>query len=76
MKTPTFIWKNSRNCVPVWVLPGMTHESIRWKLLPLSLLERVEQWYADTINSVNDDWGKLRDIFCNSFFLMERTVQW
>jgi hypothetical protein len=61
---------------PCLVLPGMTQESIRWKLFPLSLLERVEQWYTDTIKSVKGDWGKLRDNFCNSFSLMERTVQW
>jgi hypothetical protein len=54
----------------------MTHESIRWKLFPLSLLERAEQWYTDTINSVNGDWGKLRYIVCNSFSFVERMVQW
>jgi hypothetical protein len=58
------------------VLPGMTQESIWWKLFPLSLSERAEQWYTDTIKSVNGDWGKLRDNFCNSFSLVERTVQW
>jgi hypothetical protein len=54
----------------------MTQESIRWKLFPLSLSERAEQWYTDTVKSVNGDWGKLRDNFCNSFSLVERTVQW
>jgi hypothetical protein len=58
------------------VLPGMMQESIRWKLFPLSLLEREEQWYTDTVKSVYGDWGKLRDNFCNSFSLVERTVQW
>jgi hypothetical protein len=54
----------------------MTQESIRWQLFPLSLSERVEQWYTNTIKSVNGDCGKLRDNFCNSFSLVERTVQW
>jgi hypothetical protein len=41
------------------VLLGMMQESIRWKLFPLSLSERMEQWYTDLVKSVNGDWGKL-----------------
>jgi hypothetical protein len=58
------------------VLPSMTQESIRWKLFPLSLPERAKQWYTDVVKSVNGDWGKLRDNFCNSFSLVERMVHW
>jgi hypothetical protein len=53
----------------------MMQESIRWKLFPLSLLERAEQWYIITVKSVNGDWGKFQDNVCNSFSLVERTVQ-
>jgi hypothetical protein len=45
-------------------------------LFPLSLSERMEQWYTDLVKSVNGDWGKLWDNFCNSFSLVETTVQW
>ena len=49
---------------------------MRWKLFPFSLIGEAEQWYAHTIESVNGDWGELRDNFCHSFSLMERTEQW
>jgi hypothetical protein len=52
-----------------------TWSSIRWKFIPLSLSESVEQWYTDIVKSVNGDWGKLRDNFCNSFSLVESMVQ-
>ena len=38
---------------------GMTHETLKWKLFPFSLLERAKQWYAHTVRSVNGDWGEL-----------------
>jgi hypothetical protein len=37
------------------VILGMTQETLRWKLFPFSLVDRVEQWYTRTIRSV-DNW--------------------
>ena len=40
-------------------IPGMTHDTIKWKLFPFSLSKRVKQWYAHTVRSVNGDWDEL-----------------
>jgi len=41
------------------VIPGMTQETLRWKLFPFSLTERVAQWYTRTIGSMSYDWKEL-----------------
>src|SRR5688572_28058016 len=69
MKTLTVICKSSRNCVRV-VVPGMTQETLRWKLFPFSLTEKAGQWYTHNMGSVNGDWKKLRDDICHSFFFL------
>jgi hypothetical protein len=46
------------------VIPSMTQETLRWKLFPFSLVEKVEQWYTHNMRSMNGDWEKLRDDFC------------
>jgi hypothetical protein len=38
---------------------GMTHETLKWKLFLFSLSERVKQWYAHTVRSVNGDRDEL-----------------
>jgi hypothetical protein len=53
--------------------PSITQETMRWKLFPFSLIGEAKQWYARTTENVNGDWGELRDNFCHSFSLMERT---
>ena len=52
------------------VIPGMTQETLRWKLFPFSLVDRAEQWYTHTAEHVNN-WGELRENFCDSFSLYE-----
>jgi hypothetical protein len=36
------------------VIPGMTQEILRCKLFPSSLVDRAEQWYTHTIESVDN----------------------
>ena len=55
-------------------IPGMTHETLKWKVFSFSLSERAKQWYAHTIRSVNGDWDELRDKFCLAFFLIFRII--
>jgi hypothetical protein len=50
----------------------MTHETLKWKLFPFSLIESAKQWYTANIRSVNGDWNNLRDCFCLSFFALSR----
>ena len=49
------------------VIPSMSQETLRWKVFPFSLVEKVEQWYTHNVRSVNGDWEELRDDFCLSF---------
>jgi hypothetical protein len=69
MKTPTFIGRIQGT---VFAPCSHRHDTgiHKVELFPLSLSERVEQWYTDTIKSVNGDLGKLRDNSCNSFSLL------
>jgi hypothetical protein len=41
----------------------MKQETVRWKLFPFSLHERVKQWCTYTVRCVNGDWEKPRDRF-------------
>jgi hypothetical protein len=53
-------------------ISGMTKETLRWKLFPLSLTWKVKQWYTFVIESTNGDWDELKDKFCLAFFPMSR----
>ena len=46
----------------------MTQDTLRWKLLPFSLVEEARQWYINNVESVNGSWSKLRDKFCHRFY--------
>jgi hypothetical protein len=52
----------------------MTHETIKGKLFPFSLLGRAKQWYAHTIGGVIGSWVKLRDKFCLAFYPLSRVA--
>ena len=47
---------------------GMSQETLRWKLFPFSLDERVKQWYAHNVGKVPRDWEELRNKFYLVFF--------
>ena len=49
---------------------GMTQQTLRWKLFPLSLMGKAKQWYMFAIESTNGDWDKLKNKFCLAFFPM------
>jgi hypothetical protein len=49
------------------VIPGMSQETLMWKLFPFSLMEKVEQWNTHNVRNANGDWDELRDDFCLSF---------
>ena len=38
---------------------GMTHETLKWKLFPLSLSEEAKQWYIRVVGCVNGSWSEL-----------------
>ena len=55
-------------------ITGMSHDTLKWKLFPFSLIERAKQWYMHTVGSVNRSWDELRDKFCISFPAQSRIV--
>ena len=57
-----------------YAIAGMSHDTLRWKLFPFSLVEEARQWYTHTLGSVNGNWSELRDKFCLKFFPQSRIV--
>ena len=53
-------------------IAGMAQETIRWKLFPFSLAEKVKQWYTHNVGKVNGEWEELRNRFCLAFFPISR----
>jgi hypothetical protein len=51
-------------------ISGMTWETLKWKMFPLSLIGRVNQWYTNDIESTNGDCDELKDKFYLAFFPM------
>ena len=51
-------------------ISGMTHETLRWKLFPFSLMEKGKQWYTHAVESTNVEWDELKDKFYLAFFPM------
>ena len=41
------------------VIPGMSQETLRWKLFPFSLVGKVEQWYTHNVRGMIQDWEEL-----------------
>ena len=56
------------------VIPGISQETLRWKLFPFSLVEKAEQWYTHNVRSADGDWEELRDDFCLSFSSASHTA--
>ena len=42
-----------------YAIAGMSHDTLRWKLFPFSLVEEARQWYMHTVGSVNGNLGEL-----------------
>ena len=56
------------------VIPGMSQETLRWKLFPFSLVGKAEQWYTHNVRGSIHDWEELRDDFCLSFSSASHTA--
>ena len=55
-------------------IPGMHHETVKWKLFPFSLTGRAKEWYYVTVGSVDGDWNILKDKFCLRYFHEKKIV--
>jgi len=56
------------------VIPGMSQESLRWKLFTFSLVGKAEQWYTHNVRGTIQDWEGLQDDFCLSFSSLSHTA--
>ena len=56
------------------VVPGMSQESLRWKLFRFSLVGKAEQWYTHNVRGTIQDWEELRDDFCLLFSSASHTT--
>ena len=52
----------------------MTHETIKWKLFPFSLLGRAKQWYIHIVGGVHANWDEFRDKFYLAFFPLSQNA--
>ena len=50
------VFKELCSCL---VIPGMSQETLSWKLFPLSLMGKAEQWYTHNVRGMIQDWGEL-----------------
>jgi hypothetical protein len=55
-------------------IAGMSHETLKSKLFPFSLMGEAKHWYTRTVGSVQGDWEALCCSFCLSFFPISRVV--
>jgi hypothetical protein len=53
-------------------IAGMTHETLKWKLFPFSLLGWAKKWYVHSVKDINGNWDELWDKFCLAFFPLFR----
>jgi hypothetical protein len=53
----THLWEFEQLCFCLHI-SRMTHETIKWKLFPFSLLGRAKQWYAHSVG-VHGNWDEL-----------------
>jgi len=56
------------------IIPGMSQETLRWKLFPFSLVGKAKQWYTHNMRGTIHDWEELRDDFCLSFSSASHTT--
>jgi len=41
------------------VIPGISQETLRWKLFPFFLMGKAEQWYTHNVRGTIHDWEEL-----------------
>ena len=69
----THLCEFEQNC-SIISIPGMHHETVKWKLFPFSLTGRAKEWYYMTVGSVEGDWNILKDKFCLRYFHEKKIV--
>ena len=61
------------NC-SLLIIPGMTQNTLLWKLFPFSLTGGARLWYNRTTRGVGVDWIQLKDEFCLFFYPISKVI--
>jgi hypothetical protein len=69
----THLQEFEKNC-SIINIPGMSQETLKWKLFPFSLTGLVKKWHARNVGGVEISWKALKDKFCFTFFPLDKIV--
>ena len=69
----THLHEFEQNC-SIISIPGMHHETVKWKLFQFSLSGRAKDWYSITVGSVEGDWNVLKEKFCLRYFHLRKII--
>ena len=61
------------NC-SLLIIPGMSQNTLRWKLFLFSLTGEAKIWYNRTVRRVRGDWIQLNDEFCLFFYPISKGI--
>jgi hypothetical protein len=56
------------------MMPGLNHETIKWKIIPFSLMGWAKQWYKLHVYNCYGNCSVLKDQFCFAFFPLYRII--
>jgi hypothetical protein len=56
------------------IIPGMNHETLKWKTLQFSLMEWAKQWYKLHVSGCHGSWVVPKDQLCFAFFPLSRII--
>ena len=69
----THLCEFEQNC-SIISIPGMLHETLKWKLFPFSFSSRAKDWYSITVRSLEGDWNVLKEKFCLHYFHLRKII--
>ena len=69
----THLREFEQNC-SIISIPGMHHETVKWKPFPFSLSGRAKDWYSTTVGSIGGDWNVLKEKFCLCYFHLRKII--
>jgi hypothetical protein len=56
------------------MIPGINHETLKWKAFPFSLMGWAKSWYKLHVSSCHGSWVILKDLFYFAFFPLSKIV--
>jgi hypothetical protein len=58
----------------IHMIPGMNHETLKWKAFPFSLTGWAKQWYKLHVSSCHVSCVILKDHLCFAFFPLSKII--